>query len=450
MKEQPEVKNGQFLYPLEEKREKIRTPFENYIRRETTSGVALMAAVFLALVLANTFMSRTYAHILEIPLGLSLAGLKLEMPLAEWINEFLMVFFFFVVGLEIKREVLIGELSDLRQAVLPVVAALGGMLVPALIFSAINHGTPFIDGWGIPMATDIAFCVGVLVLLGNRAPKGLSVLLVALAIVDDLGAVLVIALFYTSTINLTALGAAALVLLMLIGFNISGLRRCLPYLVAGLFLWLALLYSGVHATVAGVLVAFCVPARPRYTPERFSRHMHGLLERFEARNSAKLHTDERQQSLLHGMQRQLRLVQPPLQRMEELLHLPVALVIIPLFALANAGIPLDLASLGQALHHPATRGITAGLFFGKFIGIFGFSWLAVKTGLAGLPAGVDLRHIAGMGLLGGIGFTMSIFIAELSFPGQSEILNMAKTGIFAASILSGLSGYLWLRHCGRT
>ena len=159
MKEQPEVKNGQFLYPLEEKREKIRTPFENYIRRETTSGVALMAAVFLALALANTFMSEAYAHILEIPLGLSLAGLKLEMPLAEWINEFLMVFFFFVVGLEIKREVLIGELSDLRQAVLPVVAALGGMLVPALIFSAINHGTPFIDGWGIPMATDIAFAL---------------------------------------------------------------------------------------------------------------------------------------------------------------------------------------------------------------------------------------------------------------------------------------------------
>ncbi len=443
--------DGQFLYPLEIKREKMRTPFEEYIHQETTSGIALLGAVVLALILANTALAQSYLHVLEIPIAIGFGKFSLSLPLVEWINEFLMVFFFFVVGLEIKREVLIGELADLRAAALPVIGALGGMLMPALIFSAINQGTPFIDGWGIPMATDIAFCVGLLVLLGTRAPKGLSVLLVALAIVDDLGAVLVIALFYTSSINLVALGVAGFLLLVLFIFNLSGVRRVLPYFFMGLLLWLALLFSGVHATVAGVLVAFFVPARARYTGKRFARHMQGLMERFESCPGYHddIHIDEQQESLLTAMRHQLKLVESPLQRLEEAMHLPVALMIIPLFALANAGIPLDLDSLGQAFSHSVTRGIICGLFFGKLIGIAGFSWLAVRIGIAKLPDDVNMQHVIGMGLLGGIGFTMSIFIAELSFPGQHEVLNMAKTGIFAASLLSGVAGYLWLLWVGR-
>ncbi|MDT8273129.1 MAG: Na+/H+ antiporter NhaA, partial [Desulfomonilia bacterium] len=276
--------------------------------------------------------------------------------------------------------------------------------------------------------------------------------LVALAIVDDLGAVLVIAIFYTSSVDILALGTGALIFLVLIGFNLSGIRIGLPYFIVGLVLWGVLLHSGIHATVAGILVAWCVPARPRFTPLHFSHQMHGLLERFNAQPDIYHghHTDQQQNALLHAMQRTIHLVLAPLQRMEDALHLPVALLIVPAFALANAGIPLDRDSLGQALHHPVTQGITLGLVAGKFLGIFCFTWLAVKIGIASLPEGVGMRHIAGVGMLCGIGFTMSIFISELSFPGQPDILAMAKTGIFAASLLAGICGFLFLWVLGKT
>lgn len=442
--------NGQFLYPLEERREKLRTPFEKFIHRETTSGIFLGLAVVLALILANTGLVDAYTRIFQTRLTFGFGPWELDHTLTEWINEFLMVTFFFVVGLEIKHEMLIGELSDVHRAALPVFAALGGMIVPACIFALINHGSAWQQGWGIPMATDIAFCVGALVLLGNRVPRGLSVLLLALAIVDDLGAVVVIALFYTTSINLPALGIAALLLGVLLTFNISGNRRTLPYLCVGILLWLALMSSGVHATIAGVLVALCVPARPRYAPVRFNRRMSRRMQAFNGSPGLFGGTmlDEPQNALVGSMKRELRLVQSPLQRMLDGLHSPVSLFVIPLFALANAGIPLDLATMGEALAHPVTRGIIFGLVAGKFLGITGFSWIAVKTGLAKLPDDVGMRHVAGMGLLGGIGFTMSIFIADLSFPGQPEILVMAKTGIFAASLLAGILGCIWLSLAG--
>ncbi len=445
-----DYKDGKYLYPLEEKWEKLLTPFDEFIRSESTSGIALIVAVVLALVFANSALSDEYHHLLEVPFAIGLGAWQLELPLHAWINEFLMVFFFFIVGLEIKREVLIGELSDLRQASLPVFAALGGMLVPALVFAAFNYGTPYMDGWAIPMATDIAFCVGLVVLLGKRVPRSLSVLLVALAIVDDLGAVMVIALFYTANISTTALAIAAGLLLLLVIFNYVGLRSALPFLVVGIILWLTLLHSGIHATVAGVLVAFCVPARPRHSTARFSRKIHGLLERFDdCRGShCGIYPDEKQKTLLHAMHKELLMVEAPLQRMEHYLHLPVALLIIPIFAISNAGIPLNIESLSAALVNPVTQGIAVGLVFGKVLGIAGFAWLAVKLGIAKLPADIAMKHIIGMAMLGGIGFTMSIFIAELSFPGQYEILNMAKTGIFAASLFSGVAGYIWLYKSG--
>ena len=302
-------------------------------------------------------------------------------------------------------------------------------------------------GWGIPMATDIAFCVSALVVLGRRIPQSLTMFLVALAIVDDLGAVLVIAAFYTSTINLSAVGVAAGMLFLLVLFNLLGIRKSIPYFLGGIVMWVALFYSGIHATIAGILVAFCIPARARYKPGLFSERVAELMGKFSAANrpGETMLTNMQQYSVLKGLDEELHLAEPPLQRMEGTLHLPVALIVIPLFALANAAIPLDLEHFSTTLLQPLSLGIVLGLVVGKFIGITLFSWLVVKSGIAVLPEGVGMRHVAGVGLLGGIGFTMSIFIAELSFSSNYEMLVTAKTAIIMASFLSGVLGYCWLR-----
>jgi len=439
--------DGQFFYPWERQFEKLVTPFEEFIHKQTTSGIILLSVTFIALIIENSPLRESYEHLIHTSFSLTMGGVILERSLAHWINEGLMTFFFFVVGLEIKREILVGELADLKQAALPIVAAIGGMFVPAIIYTVCNLSGPYSSGWGIPMATDIAFCVSALVVLGRRIPKSLTMFLVALAIVDDLGAVLVIALFYTSTIDLGAIGLALGIFLLLIVFNLVGIRKSIPYFLGGAVMWLALFYSGIHATVAGILVALCIPARARYKPGLFSERVSELMGKFSATNrpGETMLTNIQQYTVLRGLDEELHLAEPPLQRMEGTLHLPVALIVIPLFALANAAIPLDLEHFSATLLHPVSLGIIMGLVAGKFIGITLFSWLVVKTGIAVMPEGVGMCHIAGVGLLGGIGFTMSIFISELSFSSNYEMLVTAKTAIIMASFLSGVLGYCWLR-----
>jgi NhaA family Na+:H+ antiporter len=436
----------QYDAPLEKMFDKIVTPFEEFIHQETTSGLLLLLCTLVALLIANSFLLHSYEHLLHIPLRISIGQWDIEKTLHHWINDGLMALFFFVVGLEIKRETLVGELADPKQAALPIIAAVGGMAVPALIFFAINAGTDSVKGWGIPMATDIAFAVGVMVLLGARLPRSLLTFLVALAIVDDLGSVVVIALFYTEHIALDALFIAAGLFVLLVLFNLGGLRKPLPYFLVGTLLWLAMLKSGVHATLAGVLTALAIPARPKYEPSFFSRQVRSLMDRFDSvhKPGESIMRNEKQRALLQTLENCVQLVETPLQRLEHDMHFPVALLIIPVFALANAGIPIDFTQLADTLTHPITLGVMAGLVFGKLIGIAGISWLAVKLRLGQLPRGTNFKQLIGVGLLGGIGFTMSIFIGELAFTGNEEYLVMAKTGILFASLVAGISGLVWL------
>lgn len=449
MRENPE---RSYQAPLEKVFDKIISPFEEFIHRQTTSGYLLMGCAIIALLLANSVLYHQYEEVLNTIISLSIGDLTLDKTLHHWINDGLMALFFFVVGLEIKREILVGELSDPRQAALPIIAAVGGMIMPAIIYALINIGSDAINGWGIPMATDIAFAVGALVLLGTRIPQQLITFLVALAIADDLGSVLVIALFYTNDINVTALVIGFCLFLLLIGLNLGGIRKPLPYIIIGTLMWLAMLKSGIHATVAGVLTAFTIPARPKYEPSDFSRRVHSLLEKFDRsyRPGESIMNNDEQRSILQTLEHGVQLVQTPLQRLEHHMHLPVAYLIIPIFALANAGIPLSTDSLNQTLGNTVTLGVMIGLIVGKLLGIAGFSWLALKLGVGRLPEGVHFKQLIGVALLGGIGFTMSIFISELAFANSPQELLMAKTGILFASLIAGIGGFIYLRTVSKT
>jgi len=432
--------------PLEKIFDKIASPFEEFIHQETASGLILMACAIIALVTANSALAHSYEHLLHTQVGFSFGNWQLEKTLHHWINDGLMALFFFVVGLEIKREILVGELSDPKQASLPIIAAVGGMVVPALVYFSMNSSGDVVAGWGIPMATDIAFAVGVMVLLGSRIPKTLLMFLVALAIVDDLGGVMVIAIFYTEDIAIDALGIAGLLFLILIVFNRAGIRHPLPYFLFGLLMWFAMLKSGVHATLAGVLTALTIPATPKYEPGRFGDLVRKLMDKFDAsyRPGESIMRNDEQRSILQTLENGVHLVETPLQRLEHSMHIWVAFLIIPIFALANAGIPIDFGNMGSMMSHSVTMGVIGGLIIGKIIGIAGFSWVAIKLGVGTLPAGTNFSQIIGVSILGGIGFTMSIFIAELAFVGQAENLLMAKTGILVASIAAGIIGYVWL------
>lgn len=440
------AEKGIFHSPWEKTFDKILTPFEEFIHRQTTSGLLLMATAVFALILANGPLASDYAHFMHTLVSIGAGSWKLEMSLHHWINDGLMALFFFVIGLELKREILVGELANPRNAVLPIGAAIGGMVVPALIYFAINPDGDAARGWGIPMATDIAFAIGALALLASRVPKALITFLVALAIVDDLGAVVVIAVFYTDTIALAPLMLAAGLLVVLVAFNLSGIRKTLPYFIVAVLLWYALLQSGVHATLAGILGAFAVPAIPKYNPERFSAHVRELMQRFDASHEPgkTIMTNDKLRAVVQTLENGVHSVEAPLQRLEHIWHMPVAYMVIPIFALANAGIPVAVDSLAETLVHPVMLGVSLGLILGKFAGITGVSWLLLKMRVAVLPKDTRFTQIAGVSLLAGIGFTMSIFVAELGFAGQVENLLMAKTGILAASLLAGIAGYIWL------
>jgi NhaA family Na+:H+ antiporter len=436
--------------PWEKAFQRIATPFEHFIHAQTTTGMVLMAMTILALILANSPLAETYAHFFHMNIDFNVGSWALSHSLHHWINDGLMAIFFFIIGLEIKREILAGELSNIKVAILPILAAIGGMVFPALIYLGINTGGEGANGWGIPMATDIAFAISALVLLGKRVPTALVTFLVALAIVDDLGAVLVIALFYTDTINIMALTLSGTMFLILISFNRFGIHMILPYFIVGLFMWFFMLESGVHATIAGVLAALTIPSKPKQTPVTFTDETKHLIDEYEKYPVATDHVmHERQKAILLNIKDRIDAVGTPAARLEHDLHLPVALLVIPLFALANAGISLDFDSIGNTIFEPVSFGIIAGLIFGKVLGIFGVSWLAIKMKIASLPENSTMSQIFGVSFLGGIGFTMSIFVADLAFIGNPELIFQAKVGVLIASLFAGFFGYFWLKMTGK-
>ncbi len=442
----PKANPGVYHARWEKSFDKILTPFEEFIHRQTTSGFLLMCMAVLALVLANGPLASTYEDVVHTLVSLNIGGWALEMTLHHWINDGLMTLFFFVVGLELKRELLVGELAKPRNAVLPIAAAIGGMVVPALVYFAINPQGGAAAGWGIPMATDIAFAIGVLALLASRVPKTLITFLVALAIVDDLGAVMVIAVFYTDTIALGPLAATGGLFALLLAFNLVGIRNTIPYFIVAVLMWYALQQSGVHATLAGIMGALSVPATPKYDPARFSEHVGRLMKRFDASHQPgkSIMTNIELRAVVQALENGVHSVETPLQRLEHVWHMPVAYLVIPIFALVNAGVPLASGSLSDSLTHPVFLGVSLGLVLGKFIGITGASWLVLYLGVAELANDTRFAQIAGVSLLAGIGFTMSIFVAQLGFGEREDLLLMAKTGILAGSLLAGVAGFIWL------
>jgi len=428
----------------------ITYPFEEFFKSQVAGGIVLIGVTVFALLLANSPWSDLYFQLWQQKLTIGVPPFALSKSLNYWINDGLMAVFFFVVGLEIKREFLAGELTGVRQAALPIAAALGGMLVPAGCFFLAGPDAIQSRGWAIPMATDIAFALGVIALLGNRIPRSLVIFLTALAIVDDLGAVIVIALFYTGQLNFVALAGATLCLVILAIGNRLGIKTPNFYALTGLVLWIALLKSGIHATVAGVLIGMTIPVRPRHDQGRFTAEADRLLSSYKEQGTTPgpFMKEEKLGTLL-ALEHACQEAMSPLQRMEHEMHSWVIFGVMPVFALANAGIALDLEELTTAASHPVTLGIALGLLLGKPVGITCFSWLAVRLGLAELPAGVRWLQIFGLGLLGGIGFTMSLFITSLAFENTPELVAAAKVGIFAASLLAGISGYLLLRRSAK-
>jgi NhaA family Na+:H+ antiporter len=420
--------------------DRILSPFQEFFQQEASSGILLIIATIAALLWANSPWADSYVSLWKTEVTISAGAFGISKDLLHWINDGLMAVFFFVVGLEIKREVMVGELSSPRKAILPIVAAIGGMLFPACFYLLFNANGPAQVGWGIPMATDIAFALGVLSLLGKRVPLSLKIFLTAVAIVDDLGAVLVIALFYTADIVWTNLAIAVLFLVALISINRLGVRSPLAYSLLGLGLWVAFLKSGVHATIAGVLLAMTIPVRTRINTEDFISRASYILDGFRkhGKPGESVLTNKSHLAALLAIEVAAEHAQTPLQRLEHALHPFVSFFIMPVFALANAGVALR-ADILSVFAQPVTLGIMAGLILGKQIGVFFASYLAVKFKRADLPSGMTFLRLYGLAWVTGIGFTMSLFIASLAF-GDSEFLSSAKTGILFASLISGLVG----------
>jgi Na+:H+ antiporter, NhaA family len=423
-----------------------------FVHDEAFGGILLLVCALAALLWANSAWSETYEAVWSTELTLGTVQYHLTESLRHWVNDGLMAIFFFVVGLEIKRELLVGELASPRQAALPALAALGGVLVPAGIYLLLTRETPGAPGWGIPMATDIAFALGVLAVLGDRIPLGLKVFLTALAIVDDIAAVAVIAVFYTAQVHWEGLGLGGAILLALIVTNRLGIRRPAVYALLGIALWAAVFESGVHATVAGVLLALTIPANTRLDPRAFLARSRATLAAFDRAGAddatgASILTNGERQEALAELEDIVEGAGAPLHRMEHVLHPWVAFAIVPLFALANAGVRLE-GDLGAVLSNRVTLGVILGLVLGKQLGVTLAAWLAVRSGVTALPAGVGWRHIYGAGWLAGIGFTMSLFVADLAFagPAAAGLLTAAKLGILGASLIAGVGGWLILRR----
>lgn len=424
---------------------KIKNLFDQFTSSAASSGIVLIVASIVALICANSALADDYSRIWDTKLTFGIKDAIISKPLLLWINDGLMAMFFFVVGLEIKREIMAGELSSWKKASLPIIAAIGGMVVPAIIYFAFNANSPSAAGWGIPMATDIAFSLGVLALLGNRVPLTLKIFLTALAIADDLGAVLVIAFFYSSKITFSNVIIGAIFLCLMIAMNIAGVKKKWAYALPGILgLWLAFLLSGVHATIAGVLAAFAIPARMTINTDEFTEEIQPLINKLK--NAPRLKgplLSKQQQTVITAIEKKSRQYEVPLQSLEHSMHPWVIFVIMPIFALSNAGVTIS-GDIQSILTLPVSLGIIAGLFIGKPLGIFIFSWLACKFKLAFLPPGVNWWHIVGLGALAGIGFTMSLFVSGLAFK-TGGFVQASKVSIILASLLSGVTGYLILK-----
>ncbi len=413
-------------------------PIQDFMRIEAASGVIMLIAAVVAVWWANAAFGETYFEFLETNFSLEFGAFHLEEHLSHLVNDGFMAIFFFVVGLEIKRELVLGELKDRKSAMLPVMAALGGMIFPALIYAGFNAGDPdALRGWGVPMATDIAFSLGVISLLGRRVPSAAKIFLLALAIVDDLGGILVIAIFYTEQLNLTWLTAGLLGLLLVWAASRAGIRSHVFYIPLAFAIWYFFLESGVHATLAGVALGFLTPARPMYSVTEFDRKARQVLDTYPATADTaedREHADH-EALLLSEISRES---VAPLIRGEHRLALWSSFLVIPIFALVNAGVRFEGSIVDALLSRPAL-GVALGLIVGKTVGISLFSWMAVKTGLAKLPTATSWRHIVGVASMAGIGFTVALFITALAFTDQ-VLADEAKVGIFAGSILAAVIG----------
>ena len=403
----------------------------------------MLIAATVALIWANSPAYESYFALLETNIEVSFGWVHLNESLLEFINDGLMAIFFFVVGLEIKRELVVGELRNPKVAALPAIAALGGMLIPAFIFILIVGGGPGADGWGVPMATDIAFSLGVISLLGKRVPLGAKLFLLALAIADDVGAIAVIAIKYTTNLDVGVLTTAAVSLLIIALANRVGIRTLTFYIVGSLVVWYFMLESGVHATIAGVVLGLITPAHPRFDSEEFDEKARKIMDTYPAlvRSQAdREHIDHEARQIIKLATESI----SPLNRVEHSLQLWSSFVIIPLFALANAGVRFSGISVGDAFSHPVALGVAAGLLVGKIVGVFSFTWLAVKFNVGVLPAGTSWNHVLGLAAISGIGFTVALFVAGLAF-NSADLIDMAKIGIFIGSGFAGLIGFIILR-----
>ena len=417
---------------------------ENFLAKEAYSGLFLFFAALIAIIWANSPWSSSYFELWNIPIGFEIGEHIIDMDLGHLINDGLMALFFLLIGLEIKRELMVGELSSLRKAAFPIVAALGGIIVPVLLYASVNlQQGGQLSGFGIPMATDIAFVLGFLLILGRRIPLSLKIFLTSLAVVDDLGAVILIAIFYTSSLNLAAIGYAAIVLVALILLNRLGIKKLMPYLLLGVVLWLLIEASGIHATIAGVLLAVTIPVRSRISSKKFMDICHLALTDFrdeEAGRENMLLTSEQQDSL-ENIEDAYGAVQNPLVRLEHQLHPFTAFIVMPLFALANAGV--QVSGISFPLIEPVSLGILLGLVLGKPLGIVGATYIAERLGWVHKPSSLTWKHIIGAGILGGVGFTMSIFITQLAFE-DAAMIALAKLFIVTCSLVMGIAGVLYL------
>lgn len=414
---------------------------------EAAGGIVLLLCTIIALLWTNSPWATSYEIIWQTKITVGIGNWTLSKPLILWINDGLMAIFFFVVGLEIKREMLVGGLSTPSQTIMPVAAAIGGMIVPALFFLFFNIGQESAGGWGIPMATDIAFALGIMSLLGNRVPVSLKLFLTAVAIVDDIGAILVIAVFYTSSLNLTALGIGFIVLGCMAVLNLRwGVRHSIPYLILGIIVWFAFLASGIHATIAGVLAALTIPAGTKMDCTRFVEKLRNAADTFEmAITPGKtVLTNKEQQLALHSLEHAYEAATTPLQNIEHSLHPWVSFCIMPVFALANAGVSLQ-GDFWYAVTSPLSLGVIFGLVVGKQIGVTGACVLIKKLGISDYPSKATLRQLYGASCLTGVGFTMSIFISNLAFAGNPLLVEQSKTAVLFASLTAGALGYAVLR-----
>ena len=420
-------------------------PIKQFINNASAGGVVLFVAALIALVLSNSPWAHQYHAIWELEISIKIGDLLVEKTLHHWINDGLVAVFFFVVGLELKREVLAGELRELSNAILPISAAVGGTVLPAAIYLLINQSGPSSDGWGIPMATDIAFALGVVYLLGDRVPTSIKVFLTTLAIADDLAAVLIIAFFYTSSIDVTSLLIGIAFLLLLIFSNRVGIRSTLYYAVLGVAgLWFTFLLSGIHPTIAAVLVAFTIPAKQKVTKPIFSKRLEGLLRKFRGAKTIEAPVVSREQlKVVSNIREVSKRAIPPLQRLEHDLHPFVSFLVMPIFALSNAGVTLS-GDLWSDFTSPVSIGVFFGLLVGKVFGVSLMVMFMTRLNLAKMPAGITIQHLLGMGFLAAIGFTMSIFITELAFD-DVLLIQQAKIAIFAASLVGSIGGFLLLR-----